>query len=85
MRRLAGVLLCLWGLTGAALAQTIPTYWYWQVADSSPSTSVWEATSGTLVSNTSSNFTTWLTAVAAQPGVSGQGLAYTICNVTNNG
>lgn len=67
-----------------AVAQTYPTYWYWQVADTNPTTQVWEATSGAFVSNTSTNFTTWLTAVAAQSARFG-GLAQTICNVTDNG
>ncbi len=61
-----------------------PTYWYWVVADTNPTTQVWEATSGSFVSNTSSNYTTWLTLVAAQPSVLG-GVAQTICNVVNNG
>jgi hypothetical protein len=67
-----------------SLAQSMPTYWYWQVADTSPTTQVWESTSGSFVSNTSANFTTWLALVAAQPQLFG-GLAQTICNVANNG
>lgn len=85
MKKLSAFLLCL-GLWGQpALAQVLPTYWYWQVAGSSPSTQVWEATSGSFVSNTSSNFTTWLSLLAANPSIGALGLAQTICNATNNG
>lgn len=72
-------------LVQPVLAQQFPTYWYWQVADSSPSSQVWEATSGSFVSSTSTNFKTWLALVAANPPTGALGLVQTICNVTNNG
>ena len=87
MKRIVALLLFIGLWAGPVLAQqpTLPTYWYWQVAGTNPSTQVWEATSGSFVSNTSSNFTTWLALVAAAPPVGAAGLAQTICNATNNG
>jgi hypothetical protein len=87
VKRLPLFMFILWAMVAPAWAQAPvqPTYWYWQVADTNPSTNVWEATSGTFVSNTGNNFTTWLTAVASFPGTQGYGLALMICNVANNG
>ena len=81
---LASLVLLASAASAFAVNPSNPTYWYWVVADTNPTTQVWEATSGSFVSNTSSNYTTWLTLVAAQPSVFG-GVAQTICNVVNNG
>ena len=83
-RFIAAIFAALSPQPSTAAVPSFPTYWYWQVADTNPTTQVWEATSGSFVSNTSTDFTTWLTAVAAQSQAF-SGLAQTICNVANNG
>lgn len=85
MIRLAGIFLSLWLLAAPAAAQVFPTYWYWQVADSSPTTTVFEATSGSFVSNTSGPFTTWLAAAASSGSPTTFGLASLVCGDVNNG
>ena len=87
MKRIAALILFvgLWASPVLAQQPTLPTYWYWQVAGTNPSTQVWEATSGSFVSNTSSNFTTWLALVSVNPPVGALGLSQAICNATNNG
>lgn len=84
IKRIASILLALALGCAPVKAQTFPTYWYWQVADSGPTTTVFEATSGSFVSNTSGPFTTWLAAAAASfSPVSG--LASLVCGDVNNG
>ena len=84
-RRFLVLLFCLLTWSLPAHAQISPGYWYWQVGDSSPSTQVWESTSGTFVSNTSTNYTAWLTSLAADSPPAGLGLAQPICGAANNG
>lgn len=85
MNRLAVIFLSLWLLAAPAIAQVFPTYWYWQVADSSPATTVFEASSGSFVSNISGPFTTWLSAAAISSSFSVSGLASLVCGDVNNG
>lgn len=49
---------CLPGLP--AQAQVFPTNWYWVVADTNPTTQVFQSSSGTFVSNTTAAYNTWL-------------------------
>lgn len=83
IKRLAAILFALAIGCVPVKAQTFPTYWYWQVTDSSPSTTVFEATSGAFVSNTSGPFTTWLALSAGAFG--GTGISSLVCGDANNG
>lgn len=59
-----------------------PLAYYWQIADASPATNVWETATGGYVANTSTAYQTWLLGQSRLSSVTAQAAA--VCGVNNN-